>query len=133
MDDPTLIQTSKDIWDDAIDNSNVKKDSFLEIEHDIHYQTVYNLTDYMLTSLFKHGYKSVTVGECLGDPAANWYRAGPGGLVSSLFLFVSLSSARVNDLATVEIWSRYRVTGRHLCFSAPVSQLPIEARGSPTA
>ncbi|RKU48026.1 hypothetical protein DL546_007354 [Coniochaeta pulveracea] len=78
MDDPTLIQTSKNIWDEAINGANVRTDSFLNIEHDIHYQTVYNLTDYMLSSLFKHGYKSVTVGECLGDPASNWYRAGPG-------------------------------------------------------
>ncbi|KAI1331144.1 carbohydrate-binding module family 18 [Xylariaceae sp. FL0255] len=75
-DDPTLIQNSKDIWDAAIDGSNTCTDNFLQIEHDTHYQTVYNLTDYVLTSLFNHGYRSVTVGECLGDPPANWYRAG---------------------------------------------------------
>ncbi|KAK4157911.1 hypothetical protein C8A00DRAFT_11313 [Chaetomidium leptoderma] len=73
------IQTSKDIWDDAIKRSNPARDSFLQIEHDIHYQTVYNLTDYVLTSLFAAGYRAVTVGECLGDPAANWYRTGPSG------------------------------------------------------
>ncbi|KAH9906273.1 carbohydrate esterase family 4 protein [Xylariomycetidae sp. FL2044] len=70
------IQTSKDIWDDAVDGSNPCRDSYLEIEHDIHYQTVYNLTDYLLESLFNHGYRSVTVGQCLGDPPENWYRAG---------------------------------------------------------
>ncbi|KAI1333692.1 hypothetical protein F5Y15DRAFT_410175 [Xylariaceae sp. FL0016] len=75
-DDATQIQTSKDIWDDAIDGSNPCKDSYLQIEHDIHWQTVYNLTDYLLQSLFDHGYRSVTVGQCLGDPAENWYRAG---------------------------------------------------------
>ena len=83
MDDPKLIQTSKNIWDKAIDKSNPAKDNFLNIEHDIHYQSVYNLTDYFLSSLFKHGYKSVTVGQCLGDPEENWYRAGPGGSSSS--------------------------------------------------
>ncbi|KAI0145859.1 hypothetical protein F4776DRAFT_379274 [Hypoxylon sp. NC0597] len=77
-DDATQIQTSKDIWDDAVDGSNPCEDSYLEIEHDIHYQTVYNLTDYILTSLFAHGYRSVTVGQCLGDPPENWYRAGTG-------------------------------------------------------
>ncbi len=82
-DDPTLIQTSKDIWDDAIEGTNPSKKSFLQIEHDIHYQTVYNLTDYILTSLFANGYKAVTVGDCLGDPSANWYRKGPGGSVVS--------------------------------------------------
>ncbi len=78
-DDPKQIQTSKNIWDQTISKSNPSKDSYLQIEHDIHYQTVYNLTDYILTSLFSHGYKSVTVGECLNDPKENWYRTGPGG------------------------------------------------------
>jgi hypothetical protein len=73
------IQTSKDIWDDAMDDSNPATDSYLQIEHDIHYQIVYNLTDYILTSLFSNGYQAVTVGECLGDPVENWYRAGPSG------------------------------------------------------
>jgi len=73
-DSPTLIQNSKNIWDAAINPSNPAVDNFLHIEHDNHYQTVYNLTDYMLASLYSHGYKAVTLGECLGDPAANWYR-----------------------------------------------------------
>ncbi len=51
---------------------------WLAIGHDIHYQTVYNLTDYMLSTLTGLGYKAVTVGECLGDPQANWYRSANG-------------------------------------------------------
>lgn len=80
-DDVKKIQTSKNIWDQAMKKSKPSSDSFLQIEHDIHQQVVYNLTDYILTSLFSHGYESVTVGECLGDPPSNWYRAGPGGTV----------------------------------------------------
>ncbi|KAL2164484.1 hypothetical protein VTH06DRAFT_3700 [Thermothelomyces fergusii] len=76
------IQISKDIWDDAIDGSNPSRDSFLQIEHDIHYQTVYNLTEYILASLVAHGYRAVTVGQCLGDPAENWYRRGPDGSIT---------------------------------------------------
>lgn len=72
-DSPTLIQNSKNIWDAAIQKANPATDSYLEIEHDIHYQTVYNLTDYILASMYSHGFKSVTVGECLGDDPANWY------------------------------------------------------------
>lgn len=82
-DNAKSIQTSKNIWDEAIDGSDPAKDSFLQIEHDIHYQTVYNLTDYILTSLFASGYRAVTVGECLGDPVSNWYRTGPGGTAVS--------------------------------------------------
>ncbi|KAK4147058.1 uncharacterized protein C8A04DRAFT_34602 [Dichotomopilus funicola] len=81
-DDPTQIQTSKDIWDTAIKGADPESDNYLQIEHDIHYQTVYNLTDYILTSLVAAGFNAVTVGECLGDPVDNWYRAGPDGSVT---------------------------------------------------
>ncbi|KAI0166297.1 hypothetical protein GGR57DRAFT_496567 [Xylariaceae sp. FL1272] len=89
-DDPVDIQTSKDIWDETIDDSSPCSDSWLQIEHDIHYQTVYNLTDYILESLFSEGYRSVTVGECLGDPPENWYRAG-SGQVPTLYLYYPCS------------------------------------------
>ncbi|KAF3021914.1 hypothetical protein E8E14_006922 [Neopestalotiopsis sp. 37M] len=75
-DDPADIQICKDIWNEAVDNSDACDDNFLHIEHDIHWQSVYNLTDYFLASLFENNYRAVTVGECLGDPPENWYRAG---------------------------------------------------------
>ncbi|TPX11180.1 uncharacterized protein E0L32_000998 [Thyridium curvatum] len=69
-DDPSAIQDSKDIWDDAVGPSRPARDSFLQIEHDIHWQSVYNLTDYFLTSLFAKGYRSVTrVAAGPGPPA----------------------------------------------------------------
>ncbi|KHJ34002.1 putative glycoside hydrolase deacetylase [Erysiphe necator] len=74
--DVTQIQKSKDIWDATINPGNPSTSNFLEIEHDIHYQVAYNLTDYILDSIYSKGYRSVTVGECLGDPAENWYRSG---------------------------------------------------------
>jgi hypothetical protein len=94
------IQTSKDIWDNAIDGSDPGSDSFLQIEHDIHYQTVYNLTDYVLTSLFAAGYRAVTVGECLGDPSSNWYRAGPSG---SVVPSSTASTSRTTTRTTVSV------------------------------
>ncbi|KAI0971814.1 carbohydrate-binding module family 18 [Xylaria arbuscula] len=84
-DDPTLIQNSKDIWDETVPGTNPCRNNFLQIEHDIHYETVYNLTSYVLTSLFNSGYRSVTVGQCLGDPPANWYRAGSSAVPSYTF------------------------------------------------
>ncbi|RYP80080.1 hypothetical protein DL769_002654 [Monosporascus sp. CRB-8-3] len=77
--EPSQIQRSKDIWDDAVEGTDACATGYLQIEHDIHYQVVYNLTGHLLESLFRNGYRSVTVGECLGDPPENWYRAGPGG------------------------------------------------------
>ena len=72
------IQKSKDIWDKAIDGKNPCNTTYLAIEHDLQEQVVYNLTEYMLKSLLENGYRPVTVGECLGDPPQNWYRAGKG-------------------------------------------------------
>lgn len=78
---PDTIQNSKNIWDQTINPANPATANFLQIEHDIHQQVVYNLTDYVLASMYAKGFKSVTVGECLEDPKANWYRAGSGGTV----------------------------------------------------
>lgn len=72
--DPALIQNSKDIWDRRVPPLNLQTESVLVIEHDTEYQTVYNLTEYMLVSMRDLGWKGVTVGECLNDPKENWYR-----------------------------------------------------------
>lgn len=92
-DDPTLIQTSKDRF-----SSGVSKDatthSYIELSHDIHEQTVTNLTAYMINTLRARGYRPVTVGECLGDPPANWYRdaSGISGGASSSVVVAPTSS-----------------------------------------
>ncbi|GJN77845.1 hypothetical protein PLIIFM63780_001338 [Purpureocillium lilacinum] len=78
-DDPNTIQQSKDIWDGAVEGANTATTKWLQIEHDPVWQSVYNLTGYMLESLFRNGFRSVTVGECLGDPSGNWYRTGTSG------------------------------------------------------
>jgi hypothetical protein len=71
------IQTAKDNFKKGIDGGNR-----LSIEHDIHELTALNLTDYMLDYVYSHGLTAVTVGECMNDPPANWYRdstpASPG-------------------------------------------------------
>lgn len=101
-DSPTKIQNSKNIFIQAMDNSDPSTDSFLQIEHDIHSQVVYNLTDYVLTNMLSYGYQPVTVGECLGDPISNWYRAGPGGSVptSTVRSTVVSSTARPTTAST---------------------------------
>jgi hypothetical protein len=78
-DSPELIQNSKNIYLNATTGVNPATNDFLLIEHDIHYQTVYNLTQFILETMATQGWGvPVTVGECLDDPVANWYRsAGP--------------------------------------------------------
>jgi peptidoglycan/xylan/chitin deacetylase (PgdA/CDA1 family) len=80
QDDPNKIQNSKNYFKGNItaNGATAANKEWLSIGHDIHEQTVYNLTDFMLSTLTGLGYKAVTVGECLGDPVANWYRAAGG-------------------------------------------------------
>ncbi|KAI0880374.1 carbohydrate-binding module family 18 [Annulohypoxylon maeteangense] len=73
-DSPGLIQNSKDNFDEYFEDKSSGTDDALVISHDIHEQTVHNLTEYMLQGIQSRGYKAVTVGECLGDPISNWYR-----------------------------------------------------------
>ncbi|KAK8050038.1 chitin deacetylase [Apiospora phragmitis] len=68
------IQTSKDIVTQFFEGKQSAAFDALSIGHDIHFQTVYNLTEFMLQTVSKQGYKFVTVGECLNDPVENWYR-----------------------------------------------------------
>lgn len=80
---PDLIQNAKNVFQAAVGPSNPTTDKFLVIGHDIHQQTAQNLTGYMLQMIADKGYRGVTVGECLGDPEANWYRASSGKIVTS--------------------------------------------------
>jgi hypothetical protein len=78
---PDLIQNAKDNFANAVNPSDPSADAWLSIAHDIHEQTALNLTQYMLETLQEKGYRAVTVGECLGDPKANWYRSSSPGQV----------------------------------------------------
>ncbi|KAI9373021.1 glycoside hydrolase/deacetylase [Aspergillus egyptiacus] len=73
-DSPEAIQRSKDIFDENLARAKGSHKSWLVIAHDVHEQTVHNLTEHMLKKLKADGYRAVTVGECLGDPEQNWYR-----------------------------------------------------------
>jgi len=74
-DTPATNQISKNIVKNSIAVANPAVDDRLAIMHDIHEQTVHNLTSYVLDTLAAKGFRTVTVGECLGDNAANWYRS----------------------------------------------------------
>lgn len=73
-DDALLIQNSKTRFSDAVSTDSGSND-YITLAHDVHYQTVVNLTEYMVKTSRERGYKLVTVGECLNDPQENWYRS----------------------------------------------------------
>ncbi|KAK1751271.1 carbohydrate esterase [Echria macrotheca] len=72
---PDLIGNSMSLFADAI-GAGGPSDSFLVLAHDVHEQTAVSLVPYMLDKIKQKGYQAVTVGECLGDAPANWYRSG---------------------------------------------------------
>ncbi|KAI9821948.1 MAG: hypothetical protein M1827_002530 [Pycnora praestabilis] len=82
-DSPLLIQNAKNNFDNDIAGGSNLTSDYLVIGHDIHEQTAYNLTAYMLTQLLAQGYQPVTVGECLGDPPLYWYRTVGGAPMST--------------------------------------------------
>ncbi|KAK4075531.1 hypothetical protein PCL_08916 [Purpureocillium lilacinum] len=77
-DGPYQVQKSKDLFDAGISTQSTKN-SYIVLAHDTHSQTATNLTAFMIRTAKDRSYKLVTVGECLGDPKANWYRSVPNG------------------------------------------------------
>lgn len=74
-DDAAQIQNARNIVDNSLTGQTPSQSSFLVLEHDTHYQSVYSLTEYILQKIAADGYgTSVTVGTCLNDPMGNWYR-----------------------------------------------------------
>lgn len=78
-DSPTMIQTSKNDFSGNVSSSSPSSSSWLVIGHDIHEQTAHNLTQFMIDYGKSQGWTFGTVGQCLGDPVANWYRSASGG------------------------------------------------------
>ncbi|KAH8651148.1 hypothetical protein BX600DRAFT_473154 [Xylariales sp. PMI_506] len=72
-DSPLLIQNSKDTFSAAVSNDSASN-AYIELTHDTHEQTAYNLTAFMIETLLARGYNPVPIGTCLGDPVENWYR-----------------------------------------------------------
>ena len=72
------IQNAKNNFDAALNGRTPSQSSFLPLTHDNHYYTVYSLAEYMLQRMQREGYAGVTVGTCLNDAKANWYRQGTG-------------------------------------------------------
>ncbi|KAI6330805.1 hypothetical protein MCOR29_001748 [Pyricularia oryzae] len=69
---PDNIAASEAVITQQLTNSG---NGHIILAHDIHQATVERLAGHMIRTAKERGLRMVTVGECLGDPAANWYRA----------------------------------------------------------
>ncbi|EPE34144.1 Glycoside hydrolase/deacetylase [Glarea lozoyensis ATCC 20868] len=70
---PSQIQNSKNIVKQRLADQTAT--DFLSIQHDIVQQSVANLSSYYFDLIKAKQWTGVTVGECLGDDEANWYRS----------------------------------------------------------
>ncbi|KAK6207644.1 polysaccharide deacetylase [Colletotrichum tabaci] len=95
-DTPETIQTAKDRFSGGI-STNAAANSYIELSHDVHYQTVVNLTQFMIDTAKARGYRLVSVGECLNDPKENWYRPAGGAISAS----VASSTTRTTGTTSV--------------------------------
>ena len=75
--------------------------SYIVLNHDVHRQTVYTLTEYEIQRLRARGYRPVTVGECLGDDPANWYRSLPRPTFNTFNLAVPGPGPSTDDLVAM--------------------------------
>ncbi|KAK2031935.1 chitin deacetylase [Colletotrichum zoysiae] len=70
---------SKQTYSGAISSASPSSSSFIALAHDIHSFTVNGFVQYMIDVAKEKGFEFTTVGECLGDPASNWYRDPKSG------------------------------------------------------
>ncbi|KZM27787.1 chitin binding [Ascochyta rabiei] len=89
---PEKIQIAKDNFVGNMSTVEPTSGSKLAIGHDIHELTALNLTVTMIETLQARGFKGVTMGECMNEPEANWYRDSTPGTPTP-------SSTRVSSTA----------------------------------
>ncbi|KAF2855092.1 carbohydrate esterase family 4 protein [Plenodomus tracheiphilus IPT5] len=101
----TKIQVAKDNVVKGFAGTNPANDNRQLIAHDIHQLTAQDLSTYMVNYIDSLGYKMVTLGQCMGEPEANWYRT-PSARTASTSSFAAptacssgASSSRVSTSA----------------------------------
>lgn len=63
----------------AIFQNGIASGGSISLSHDVHQTTGDSLLPAMITAVKNRGLRAVTVGECLGDAAGNWYRTSRDG------------------------------------------------------
>lgn len=81
-DSPDQINNAKNNFANSV-SGNIASHSYITLMHDVKQQTVVELTRFAIETARARGYQLVTVGECLGDDRANWYRNREGYAIGS--------------------------------------------------
>ena len=69
-----IKSNSDTIFTQAMSSANPSANSYISLSHDVQEFTANGFVKRMIDQARAKGLQFVTVGECLGDPAANWYR-----------------------------------------------------------
>ncbi|KAG0005749.1 chitin deacetylase [Entomortierella chlamydospora] len=71
---PTDFQASYSVYESLLNNTDgINQPGHIVLEHEVNQVTALQLAPMAIDLALIKGYKVVTVGECLGDPQANWY------------------------------------------------------------
>lgn len=65
---------AKSIYQTILSQHRPATSQWISLAHDVQAFTVHEFARYMIDTARTLGYDLVTVGDCLGDPPANWYR-----------------------------------------------------------
>ncbi|KAK3356422.1 hypothetical protein B0T25DRAFT_536720 [Lasiosphaeria hispida] len=65
---------AKSTYETILTQHSAANSGWISLAHDVQEFTVHELTQFMIDKARALGYDLVTVGDCLGDPSANWYR-----------------------------------------------------------
>jgi peptidoglycan/xylan/chitin deacetylase (PgdA/CDA1 family) len=70
-----IVELALESYQSTLRGKTPAQHSFISLQHDTLFETVYSWTPFVIKELKQRGYKFVTVGECLGetDPS-QWYR-----------------------------------------------------------
>ncbi|KLU82343.1 hypothetical protein MAPG_01416 [Magnaporthiopsis poae ATCC 64411] len=95
---------SKAIFTKAMSSADPKANSYISLSHDVQEFTANGFVKSMIDQARAKGLQFVTVGECLGDPAANWYRDPvTGEPIGSVKPPVSSSSSSTSSSSTSSV------------------------------
>ena len=125
---PSTVQTSKTIVQRYLSSASVP--DYLSIQHDIHQQSVANLSSYYFDLIKAKGWRGSTVGECLEDPQTNWYRV-PGTGQGAFARGMSSTTSKFSS--TTSTTSKSTTTTQASTTSKPPTTTPIKPSSTTTS
>ncbi|KAK9422502.1 hypothetical protein SUNI508_00365 [Seiridium unicorne] len=104
--------------------------AWISLAHDIQPNTVHGFAQYMIDQAEKLGYELVTLGQCLGDPEANWYRDPTNG---QSWTGRAVTSSAISTVASTTLTSLLQATSTTSSVSTAITAQISTMTTPPTA